>query len=163
MTVAMHERSVARRAEQGKMPQTLTGLLRWFLMALSAETPERLHKGGEVWRDFVTTHELGEGVRAQGGSHLGSPALADAFRRITEGSPSQIDEDGYYHFPVRAALSRMARRHPFMARFLVRLGQTEGDWRSVADALGYEHEFMEVYAETALRRLWRSTYDRTLI
>jgi len=143
------------------MPQTLKGLLRWYVHAFDTETPERLHKG-EVWRDHVTVSEMDEGVQAKGGSHLGSPALADGFRRVLEGSASQIDEDGYYRYPIRAALSRLSRRKPFMAQFLVRLAMCEGDWRSVADALGFPHEFVETYAEAALRRLWRTTYDRTL-
>jgi hypothetical protein len=48
-----------------------------------------------------------------------------------------------------------------MARFLFQLGMCDGDWRSVATALGYPLEIVEVYAEEALRRLWMDTYDRT--
>lgn len=157
-----HRRSVERKAEQGKMPQTLSGLLRWYVGAFDAETPERLHKG-EVWRDRVSTAEMGEGVQPTGGSHLGSPALADRFRRVTEGSESQIDEDGYYLFPVRAALSRLKRRRPLTVAILSRVAMCEGDWRAVADAIEYDHEVMELFLERALANLWRTTYDRTLV
>ena len=154
-----YARSVSRGMERGKMPQTLEGLLRWYVVRIGEELPDRLHRN-EVWHDRVSTSEMGDGIQAQGGSHLGAPAWASLFRRLLEGSPSQVDEDGYYTFPITAALSRMERRHPLMTRCLFRLAMSKGDWQSLADSMGYPHEFMAVYTEAALQRLWRTTYDK---
>lgn len=158
--IVEHQESSARRAERGKMPKTLTGLVRWFVPALSDELPERLHIH-EPWRDQVTAHERQNGTYPTGGSRLGSLAYAGSFRLMLEAGASITDEDGYYLFPIRAALSRLYRRKPLMARFLFSLGLAEGDWRSVATSLGYPLEMMEVYTEGALRALWMETWDRT--
>ena len=157
---AEHRDSVGRGMERGKQPRTLAGLLHWFVIRLREETPEKLHRS-ELWRDQVTVSEREQGLQPRGGSHLGSLAYSGEFRAMLEGSPSMIDADGYYVFPVRAALSRIERRRPIMARFLFAIGKAEGDWRSIADAMGYPAEMVEVYAEASLRRLWQESYERS--
>ena len=168
MTLAMrdepytveHRSSVARGMERGKMPRTLAGLLHWYITRLREETPEKLHRS-ELWRDQVTAAEREHGIQPVGGSHLGSLAYSGAFRALLECSPSALDEDGFYRLPIRAALSRIERRRPIMARFLFAIGMAEGDWRKVADAMGYPDEMVEVYAEASLRKLWLETYERS--
>ena len=168
MTLAMrdepytdaHRTSVARGMERGKMPRTLAGLVHWFVIGMRAETPEKLHRS-ELWRDQVTVGEREVGIQPVGGSHLGSLAYSAGFRAILEGSPSALDEDGYYRSPIRAALSRIERRQPLMARILFAISMAEGDWRKVADTLGYPDEMVEVYAEAALRKLWNETHERS--
>ena len=155
-----HRDSMARGMERGKMPKTLPGLLNWYIVAIRAETPERLHTR-EPWHDRVSTHEREEGASEQGGSRLGTLAWAGSFRQLLEGSPSAIDEDGFYLTPIRSALSRLTRRSPLMARYLFAVAQAEGDWQRVADDLGYPHELVEAFTDAALRRLWLSTYERT--
>ena len=141
------------------MPKTLDGLLRWFVVRFAQETPEKLHVV-EVWHDRLTNQEREEGKALVGGSLIGTHAFAAEFRLILEAPASVTDEDGYYLFPIRDALARLHRRWPFMARYLFRVGQVEGDWKRVADDLHWVHEAMEIYVAAALERLWRDTYDR---
>ena len=155
-----HYASVSKGMERGKMPRTLDGLLHWFVVRLREETPEKLHRA-ELWHDRVSRHEREDGAKPVGGSHLGAPAYSFYFRSMLEGSPSMTDDDGFYVFPMRSALSRIHRRRPLMASFLFRIGLSEGDWRSVADAMGYPAEMVEVYAEASLARLWAETYERS--
>ena len=145
--------------EQGRQPRTFGGLLAWYDRAIRAETPEKLHIM-DPWHDSVSPQELEQGVRPVGGSHLGTLAYSGAFRALLERSPSASDEDGYYFTPVRAALSRIARRRPLMAAFLFRLAQAGGDWKRIADDLGYPHEMVEIYGEASLRQLWREYAER---
>ncbi len=158
--LAEHRSSIDRGMQRGKMPRTLDGLLHWFIVRLREETPDKLHRS-ELWRDQVSAGEREQGIQPVGGSHLGSLAYSGAFRALLEGNPSMIDEDGSYVFPVRSALSRIHRRRPLMARFLFAIGQAEGDWRTIADRMGYPAEMVEVYAEASLRRLWEQTYERS--
>lgn len=170
MTVAMlrdepyateHSASVARGMEQGKMPKSLSGLVRWFVANLGNELPDRLHTTA-VWHDRVSPAERESGVQPVGGSLIGSHDYAGIFRLIVESEGASVtDDDGYYLFPIRRALAQMRHRRPLMARFLVRLGMCEGDWRAVATALGYPDEFIEVYTQAALVTLWKLTFDRT--
>ena len=141
-----HERSMEARMGRGVQPKGLPALVAWFREVVAAEAPVALHKGG-VWRDH--------GQDAEGGSHLGSPATSDAFRRFVEGVPWQTDPDGYYVLPFRAALSRMSRRWPMTARHLYRLALVDGDWRRHADNVAWQREEMELYVAEALRMLWR--------
>jgi hypothetical protein len=156
-----HETSLLTRMERGRMPTGIGGLVNWYIGAVAMELPDRLHKG-EVWHDSVSASERESGVTPTGGSQLGSPALDGTFRALLEGSPSTIDEDGYYRFPVHAALSRMHRRWPLMARTLVWLAHREGDWCGLGKAYGWEQEMFEVYITEALRRLWMGCHDQTL-
>ncbi|MBX3031927.1 MAG: hypothetical protein KF809_17405 [Chloroflexi bacterium] len=142
-----HERSVERGLSRGVQPKGLPALLAWFREVSEGELPTAIHKAG-VWRDH--------GPDAEGGSKLGTPASSDAFRRLTEGTSSQLDGDGCYLFPLRAALERMARTgRPLTARALYRLALHQGDWRALADQLSYPDEFMELYIERALFHCWR--------
>jgi hypothetical protein len=142
-----HERSLANRMAKGIQPKGLPQLLAWFREVSDGELPVAIHKAG-VWRDH--------GIDAEGGSKLGAPALSDHFRRLTEGSSSQLDEDGCYQFPMRAALDRLARNgKPLTARALYHLALVDGDWRRLADRMSYPDEFMELYIERALFHLWR--------
>lgn len=142
-----HERSVEARMSKGAQPKGLHALLGWFREVAVGELPVAVHKAG-VWRDH--------GPEAEGGSKLGSPALSDHFRRLTEGTSSQLDSDGCYLFPMRAALDRLARSgKPLTARALFHLALVDGDWRRLADVMSYPDEFMELYIERALFHLWR--------
>jgi hypothetical protein len=156
-----HDSSVMRKAERGVMPKGIDGLVHWYIGALSEELPDRLHKG-ELWHDGVSPSEREEGVRPQGGSLLGTPAWDGTFRALLEGSPSTIDEDGYYRFPVHAALSRMTRREAWMAQDLWELARREGDWRGMAKACLCHPQRFEVYITEALRRLWLGCHDQSV-
>lgn len=147
-----HEASALRAMDKGTAPKGLDQLVRWFREVCQGEAPVAIHKSG-VWRDH--------GTDAEGGSHLGSPAWSDPFRRFLEGvdHPSALDPDGYYRWPLRAALSRMARRWPLTARALYQLALVDGDWRRLADVMSYPDEIMELYAERALDKLWREYSD----
>jgi hypothetical protein len=140
-----HEASMEARLAKGRMPKSLPELLRWYSEAWDAEIPDRPHKV-EVWRDY--------GAEAQGGSHLGSPAWTDPMRRYLENYDSEVDADGYYVRPVHAALSRISRRGPLMARSLFAVAQSGYDWRGVADRGHWPVEMFQVYITEALRRLW---------
>lgn len=150
-----HERSVARRMERGgSMPRSLEGLIAWYIGEVADELPERLHKG-EVWSDRVSLYERSEGIRAQGGSALGSPAYSGGMRLRLEAPATIVDEDGSFLHPMRAALEEMRRNgHRFLAGNLHRLAQREGDWRGLADAKGWEHEEMAFYLQKGLEKLW---------
>lgn len=141
-----HERSLEARMGKGVQPRNLDALVAWFRGVIDDETPVSLHKPG-VWRDH--------GEHAEGGSHLGAPAISDAFRRFIEGVPWQTDPDGYYVLPFRSALSRISRRWPMTARHLYRLALVDGDWRRHADNVAWQREEMELYIAQALRMLWR--------
>lgn len=169
MTLAMrdtpyrtdHESSVNRGMERGKQPRTLEGLLRWFVVRFAEETPEKLHIS-EPWHDSVSNHEREDGITPVGGSHLGSLAWSGPMRTIMQVSASVTDEDGYYVTPMRAALSRMQRRRPFMVRNLCAVAMASGNWQQVADRKpGWTHEEYADYLERALVLLWQDAYDRT--
>ena len=145
------ERSEERAMARGIMPKTLDGLIAWLMECESSEVPSELHKH-EVWRDY--------GQHAEGGSHLGSPAYADGFRRILEDSPSTIDADGYYLKPLRAALSRLRRRRAVWANHIDTLIRLEGAWRVWADKEHMHPEVAEGYLGTSLRELWREHEHR---
>ncbi len=130
----------------GRPPRNLAAAIAWFREQCHNEVPTTLHKSG-VWRDY--------GTNAEGGSALGSPALSEPFRRLLENSASELDQDGFYVRPLRAALSRMSRRHPLTARHLYRLALVDGDWKRHAANEGFHDEEMQVYLERALFLLWR--------
>ena len=140
-----HDASIQSRMGKGIMPTTLNGLLRWYSEGWDAEVPTAIHKS-EVWRDH--------GTQAEGGSRLGTPAHTDPFRRYMEGTPSQIDQDGWYLLPMHAALARLGRRWPLTARALFAVAQSGWDWRGVADRLGYAEEMFVLFLEMALIRIW---------
>lgn len=159
--LADHARSVAVVASKAA-PRGLHQLLTWFLREWANEVPSRIHKG-EVWRDYVG---LTEDRTGQGGSLLGTPQYAEAFRRYIEGSPFETDPDNRYARPIHAAIARICGRqghegptsklapYPFMARFLFRLAMT-GDLAQAGTSMGIPVQVQPVYAEQALYRLWR--------
>lgn len=140
-----HEQSLQRRmgGNQAQMPRTLDALVAWVMTAACEETPGRLHKPG-VWHDH-----------AEGGSHLGSPALATEFRRYLENGPSAVDDDGYYRTPLRAAISRLRREMPTVAQDVDTLIRCGGDWRRLAEYLHMDRDVASLYLREALRRAWR--------
>lgn len=149
-----HERSVKTAMSRGEQPKGLAALVRWFRERCDEELPVAIHRGG-VWRDF--------GPDAVGASALGAPADTDAFRRFVYGADSELDEDGYYRKPLRAALARMSRRWPFMARHLYRLALLDGDWRRHAEGIAWQYEEVEVYMTEALYRLWREYQEGRVV
>jgi hypothetical protein len=90
----------ARSRSPLRRPIGLYDLLRWFEAATLAEIPSRLHQAA-LWHEHVT-----EGTEG-GGSRLGAHAWADEFRRYLEGSPFGQDPDGFYQFPILAALAKL--------------------------------------------------------
>ena len=161
-----HDVSKARRMVP---PRNLLG---WFLEQFRAEMPEKIHTA-DVWRDRVSSDEAKNGVKAVGGSLLGTPRTHDNFRRYVEDSPfttevaeyeGHKDRDGHYAFPLRAALARLAGRgpdtdpYPFMARALYRTALRDGDYDGACASLGICQPVREVYISEALRRLW-SKYE----
>ncbi len=143
-----HAESEASRVAlfaDGRPPRNLAAAIAWFREQCANEIPTTLHKSG-VWRDY--------GMHAEGGSVLGSPAPSEPFRRFIENSPNELNEDGHYVRPVRAALYRMSLRWPLTARHLFRLALVDGDWRRHAANEGFHDEEMAVYIEAALMRLW---------
>jgi hypothetical protein len=142
------ERSVEARMMRGRPPVGLPAFISWFREVCQGEAPTAIHKRA-LWHDH--------GEAAEGGSKLGTLAWSDPFRRFIEAvdGPSALDEEGYYRFPLRSALSRMSRKWPLTARALYQLALMDGDWRLLADKMSYPDEFMELYAERALYQLWR--------
>lgn len=146
------------------MPKDLGGLLQWFELACSAETPDRLHVHA-VWRDRVSPSESEVGIKPVGGSETGTPAYAEPFRKALENAPSELDKtdpattstgQAYFLRPVAAAIARIARAgKPLMARHLLMLRAAGFDWRGRANRIGWAHEEYEVYIREALIRLWR--------
>lgn len=150
-----HANSLDKRMRTGHQPKGLPDLIRWFRERCHDEMPEAIHKPG-IWRDHGNTPET------TGGSALGSPNLYHDFRRLIEGVPWQTDPDGYYRFPLRAALSQLHRGKPFAAMHLYRLALVDGDWRRHADNVSWTAEEMEVYVEAALYLLWKSYSEMPL-
>jgi hypothetical protein len=156
-----HRASSERRFIRSRMPRTLDGFIGWLLTRANLEAPEAIH-AATIWRDRVSLSELQAGIHAVGGSHLGSPAYSGLFRLIVEGNVSAVDEDGFYVTPLRSALSRLARRQPFMARAIAGLIGCGGDWRKLAQYNDWHPEMAEVYLHEGLRRLWTETYDQVV-
>ena len=162
--IGPHRASLARKAQPPK------NLLAWFLEAYRAEMPSEMHTHSEdVWRDWVSGDEADNGIKAVGGSVLGTPRYQDAFRRFIEDSPfttevaeyeGHKDTASHYAFPLRAALARLSGRgpdtapYPFMARALYRTALRDGDYDGACATLGICEPVRQVYIEEALRRLW---------
>jgi len=136
-------------------PKGLRELLAWFLHEWALEVPSAVHVPG-VWRDYV---RWDEDRKAVGGSLMGAPALADPFRRYTENSPSETDDDGYYMRPMHKAIAQLCGRHPgtkewWMARYLFRVALGHGDLVTVGARSGLHALAVDTYTEAALYRLW---------
>lgn len=68
-------------------------------------------------------------------------------------SPYAEDMDGYYKWPLHAALASLAHKSPFMEHYLRLLPAAGYDWYALALAMGIRSEVAGVYAEAALNRL----------
>lgn len=122
-------------------PKNLRLLLHWLRRQMEYEYPDKL-----------TDSEIGEG---------GTPNLGRAFIAYLDGSPFATDVDGYYRWPLKAAIAFMAHGprgnsgDPFMARFCYLVTRCDYDWSMAAARMGIKDEIAEVYATESLRRLWR--------
>lgn len=158
-----HSASLRRKERQ---PKGYASLLAWFLIGFRAELPENIH-AGELWIDRKRRSDIPE-YKPVGGSVLGAPGLAEAFRAYIEDDPFGLEpaeyeghRDPYPHYktPMRAALAKLAGRgrdsdqYPFMARLLHRIAYT-GDPDSSCASFGIIAEVREVYLEQALYRLF---------
>lgn len=157
-----HAESIARTADRGREPRSLGEYLVWFERLWWAEMPDELHAAG-VWRDRVSPSEEEEGLKAQGGSLLGSPNLADPFRRLMDNSPFETEEaeldghkslDRHYVRPVHAAIAAMGTGWPIAARWMASLAACDFDWQSLATRRGWTHEEAELYLRACLHELW---------
>lgn len=147
---------------KGIMPKGLNGLLRWYAEGWDAEVPTTLHKA-ETWygRDRDGNGQTWP-AELTGGSHLGTRAHTESFRRYIEEAESQCDPDGYYVRPMHAALSRLGRRWPLTARALFAVAQSGFDWRGVAERGHWPEEMFCLFAEQALARLWTEYRDQVV-
>jgi hypothetical protein len=157
-----HAESIARVADRGKEPRSLGEYLVWFERLWWAEMPDELHAAG-VWRDRVSGREAQDGITAVGGSLLGSPNLADPFRRLMENSPFETEEaeyegkrslDRHYVRPMHAAIAAMGTRWPLAARWMASLAACAFDWQGLATRRGWTHEEAELYLEKCCHILW---------
>jgi len=148
-------------------------LLAWFLTGFREEVPgqggpyDKLHSRG-VWRDARHRGDP-EGYQPVGGSHLGSPRMAEDFRAYVEDDPFRVEVaeyeghksiDTHYRTPMRAALARLSGRgkatddSPFMARILHRIALRDGDWNEACASMGIIEPVRRPYLEAALHKLW---------
>ena len=169
---AEHARSVERRMDQRK-PRNLAEYLAWFREGFLGDIPSQLHVAG-VWREWVPADG---GGTPGGGSLLGTPRTAEAFRRYIEGHPKETvvpeyeshkaPHDEVYARPMQAALHELAgwrgflgdhRKLPtrsFMARFLFAVALCDFDWKAVSLRWGMAPpQVAEVFTEAALYSLW---------
>jgi hypothetical protein len=163
-----HERSLERRMERGRMPRDLPGLLRWMAEQWELEVPDAIQAGGDdVWHGRQEVDPRTGAPRWEadlvGGSKLGTPRDRDPFRRFLENSPSEVDADGFFVRPMHAAVARLGRRWPLMARNLVAVAHAGWDWRGVAERGHWAAEMYEVYLEAALRRLWNEFGEQRVV
>ena len=147
---------------KGLMPKGLNGLLRWYAEGWDAEVPTTLHKA-ETWygRDRDGNGQTWP-AELTGGSHLGTSAHTESFRRYIEEAESQCDPDGYYVRPMHAALSRLGRRWPLSASWLFAVAQSGFDWRGVALRLHMADEFAYRNTRDALSDLWTEYRDQVV-
>jgi hypothetical protein len=158
-----HSGSVARSMVRERKPRSLAEYLRWFADRWQAEMPTEIHSSG-VWRDRVTNTEAKAGVQATGGSHLGSPRLNEAFRRLLENSPFETEHAVYeghqqpephYVRPIHAAITRMSHKRPLTAHWLASLAASGFDWQGLVTRRGWSLEEGELYLEGACYLLFR--------
>ena len=160
--IADHDASIAEIARKGQRPKGFGPLLTWFSEVWAAELPERLHARG-VCRDRLSKREADDGAQPVGGSLLGSPNLADPFRRLMENSPFETElavldnresMERHYVRPCHAAVARIALRYPLSARWLAALAFSEFDWQSLAARRRWSEEETRFYLERVLDLLW---------
>lgn len=152
-----HAVSVARSLERGVRPRTLSALMAWFLAEWQRELPDRIHEHS-VWRGYASANET-PAPGTLGGSLSGSPAWTDPFRRFIENSPHELDGDGFYSRPMRAALASIAGRDPnsdsaYKARYLWTLGASGGNWRGVAERALIPYPLQGDVTEGLLGLMW---------
>ena len=168
--LADHAASLERRDPSG-----FAGYLHWFLEGFAAETPEAIHTTG-VWagrpaKMRQVTDVNGKRVMVPvevippeltGGSVLGAPRQSEPFRQLLENSPFQtVDHDTpdeRYVRPRRAALARLGTRSdgdaPFMARYLLAVAYSQGDWPAVTQRWFPLTPYVgRAFTEQALKRL----------
>jgi len=157
-----HAASLARVARHAQRPKGFGPLLTWFSEVWAAELPERLHARG-VWRDRLTRREADDGAQPVGGSILGSPNLADPFRRLMENSPFETELavldnreslERHYARPCHAAVARIAHHYPMAARWLAALAFSDFDWQALALRRRWSEEETRFYLERILELLW---------
>lgn len=167
LRAAPYAHEADRRAR--RLMQPPKDLLGWFLQGYREEMPDRIHQAG-VWRDRTNNGEAEHGIKAVGGSLLGTPRTHEGFRRLIEDSPFTTDVAEYeghkdtanhYAFPMRAALARLAGREKqsdrwgFMAAALLRTAALDGDWDRALSSLGVNPPAVRrAYLELALRTLY---------
>ena len=160
-----------RESKRAKMARP-KDLLGWYLNGFREELPDRLHTRG-VWRDAKRRGDI-DGYAPVGGSHMGSPRVADPFRAFIEDDAFGTEVAEYeghkdirthYRTPMRAALARLAGRgpdtdpYPFMARCLYRTALRDGDWDSACASLGIIEPVRRPYLEAALHRLYERYHE----
>ena len=154
---AEHEASRERSASRGVRPKGMAALLRWFLSEWTAEVPDAIH-GGELWRGVPGRNESPP-KDLLGGSLLGTLAYADPFRRFIENRPGEVDADGFYVRPMRAAVADLAGRDEnadswYWARYLWMLGCNAGDWLAVGERAMVPYPLARLVAEELLQKVW---------
>ncbi len=174
-------------------PRSTDALARWFAERFADDVPGELHAAGPWFGP--PGFPPGRGLAANapepdpdrpghlrpsrtplstadltGGSALGAPRLADAFRRFIEDGADAVEYAVYdnenqtvphYARPIRANLAWFAVNHPLLARRLFHLGCYGGDWRGATLRFGprLALEEAEVLYHEALRRLWEGWRD----
>lgn len=169
--------NIKSRSRSAREPETFGQFAAWFITGWREEMPDEIHSRG-LWVGLPSRLDAkGQPIEAMppelvGGSELGAPKLAEAFRQLLENSPRQIDEDGFYVRPMRAALARLAGTHlcnaserrlpghvctdsAFMARMLVGMAFLDGDWQRACQLLEIHANTRWAFTDAALRRLYR--------
>lgn len=166
--------SESQSAAMAAVPRTTDALARWFADRFADDVPSRLHAAGpwngpQQYDRTTGTPRWSEALT--GGSALGAPRLADAFRRFIEDGAHAVEYavfDGvnqstpHYARPMRANLAAFSVHHPLLARRLFHLGcWGDGDWRGAMWRYGptLALEEAELLYREALRMLWERWCD----
>ena len=122
-------------------PRHLPALIRWYISEVKAEMPTRLHSRETSEDGHLEWHRT--------------------FRTWMFAHPGATDADGNVRFPVRYWLwvwEGKGREKRVKARFLLRLGQNDGDWEAAVRAITPLTEDGEIVARTfalkALQDFW---------
>lgn len=134
--------------ERRSRPRGLIALLHWFEVEWQEQAPDELHRF-DLWREYIAAQDAWR--RQGGGSRLGTLAWTEGMRRLLEAPRSQ-DPDGWYSYPLQAALVVIERGDGYMAAFL-RAIALAGFTVPIAQL---PESVAMVYANEALERLWRA-------